>query len=68
MYNLSCWCAIQFNTFASQKVAAAWSRNNLPPKELDVMFRSIEMVYKVNRSLLSVRVPSIYHGIKLIPS
>lgn len=49
-----------------QKVAAAWSRNNLPPKELDVMFRSVEMVYKANRSLLSVCPSSIYHETKLI--
>ncbi|KZT30490.1 hypothetical protein NEOLEDRAFT_1173909 [Neolentinus lepideus HHB14362 ss-1] len=36
-----------------RKVASAWSRNNLPPPELDGMFRSIEAVYKANRSLLS---------------
>ncbi|KAK0198362.1 hypothetical protein F5146DRAFT_1019376 [Armillaria mellea] len=35
-----------------RKVAAAWSRTNLPPPELDTMFRSIEGVYKANRSLL----------------
>lgn len=35
-----------------RKVAAAWSKLNLPPPELDVMFRSIESVYKVNRTLL----------------
>ncbi|KAK0465075.1 uncharacterized protein EV420DRAFT_1512742 [Desarmillaria tabescens] len=35
-----------------RKVAAAWSRSNLPPPELDTMFRSIEGVYKANRSLL----------------
>lgn len=38
-----------------QKVAAAWSRSNLPPPELDTIFRSIEGVYKANRSLLAVR-------------
>jgi hypothetical protein len=38
-----------------QKVASAWSRTNLPPHELDLMFRSIESVYKADRSLLSVR-------------
>lgn len=38
-----------------QKIAAAWSRSNLPPPELDGMFRNIESVYKANRSLLSVR-------------
>ncbi|KAJ3719826.1 hypothetical protein C8R42DRAFT_671889 [Lentinula raphanica] len=36
-----------------RKVAAAWSRSNLPPPELDTMFRSIESVYKANRSLLT---------------
>ncbi|KAJ3879068.1 hypothetical protein F5051DRAFT_460161 [Lentinula edodes] len=36
-----------------RKVAAAWSRSNLPPSELDAMFRSIETVYKANRSLLT---------------
>ncbi|KAF5374953.1 hypothetical protein D9758_000190 [Tetrapyrgos nigripes] len=36
-----------------RKVAAAWSRSNLPPTELDTMFRSIESVYKANRSLLA---------------
>ncbi|KAI0830707.1 hypothetical protein BC628DRAFT_893757 [Trametes gibbosa] len=35
-----------------RKVAAAWSRSNLPPPELDTMFRSIESIYKANRSLL----------------
>ncbi|KAJ7631001.1 hypothetical protein FB45DRAFT_747624 [Roridomyces roridus] len=35
-----------------RKVAAAWSRSNLPPPELDAIFRSIEGVYKANRSLL----------------
>lgn len=38
-----------------QKVAAAWSRSNLPPPELDTMFRSIESIYKANRALLGVR-------------
>ncbi|KAH7883661.1 hypothetical protein F5I97DRAFT_1562730 [Phlebopus sp. FC_14] len=36
-----------------RKVAAAWSRSNLPPPELDVMFRSVEAVYKANRMLLA---------------
>ncbi|KAF7800025.1 hypothetical protein EIP86_011268 [Pleurotus ostreatoroseus] len=36
-----------------RKVAAAWSRSNLPPPELDSMFRSVESVYKANRSLLA---------------
>ncbi|KAF9460804.1 hypothetical protein BDZ94DRAFT_1168832 [Collybia nuda] len=34
-----------------RKVAAAWSRSNLPPPDLDTMFRSIEGVYKANRGL-----------------
>ncbi|KAH9486848.1 hypothetical protein JR316_0000913 [Psilocybe cubensis] len=32
-------------------IAAAWSRSNLPPPELDTMFRSIEGIYKANRGL-----------------
>ncbi|KAH9984162.1 hypothetical protein BJV77DRAFT_1153393 [Russula vinacea] len=36
-----------------RKVASAWSRSNLPPHDLDLMFRSIESVYKADRSLLS---------------
>ncbi|KAJ7103442.1 hypothetical protein B0H15DRAFT_767714 [Mycena belliarum] len=36
-----------------RKVAAAWSRSNLPPPELDTLFRSIEGVYKANRALLA---------------
>ncbi|KAF7306995.1 hypothetical protein MIND_00492300 [Mycena indigotica] len=36
-----------------RKVAAAWSRSNLPPQELDTIFRSIEGVYKANRTLLT---------------
>ncbi|TFK57175.1 hypothetical protein OE88DRAFT_1650792 [Heliocybe sulcata] len=34
-----------------RKVASAWSRNNLPPPQLDGMFRSVEAVYKANRGL-----------------
>ncbi|KAL1739022.1 hypothetical protein HDZ31DRAFT_22662, partial [Schizophyllum fasciatum] len=34
-----------------RKVAAAWSRSNLPPPELDSMFRCIESIYKANRSM-----------------
>jgi hypothetical protein len=44
-----------------QKVASAWSRSNLPPHDLDLMFRSIEGVYKADRSLLSVRVFDLTH-------
>lgn len=36
-----------------RKAAGAWSRSNLPPPHLDTMFRSIETVYKANRSLYS---------------
>ncbi|RPD64966.1 hypothetical protein L227DRAFT_650102 [Lentinus tigrinus ALCF2SS1-6] len=35
-----------------RKIAAAWSRSNLPPPELDTMFRSVESIYKANRQLL----------------
>ncbi|KAJ7198861.1 hypothetical protein GGX14DRAFT_573302 [Mycena pura] len=41
------------NHALEQKVAAAWSRSNLPPPELDTIFRGIEAVYKANRSLLA---------------
>lgn len=34
----------------SQRVAAAWSRRNLPPPKLDAMFRCIEAVYRANRA------------------
>ncbi|KAJ1311670.1 hypothetical protein OPQ81_010144 [Rhizoctonia solani] len=34
-----------------RKVAAAWSRSNFPPKELDSLFRGVEAVYKANRAL-----------------
>ncbi|THH10162.1 hypothetical protein EW145_g1527 [Phellinidium pouzarii] len=36
-----------------RKVAAAWSRSNLPPPELDLMFRAVEAVFKANRSFQS---------------
>ncbi len=35
-----------------KKVAAAWSRSNFPPPELDAMFRNIEAIYRANRSFL----------------
>ena len=35
-----------------KKVAAAWSRSNFPPPELDTMFRNIEAIYRINRSFL----------------
>ncbi|KAJ4486253.1 hypothetical protein J3R30DRAFT_3445453 [Lentinula aciculospora] len=40
-------------TAVIRKVAAAWSSSNLPPSELDTMFRCIQTVYKANRSLLT---------------
>ncbi|KAH7911951.1 hypothetical protein BJ138DRAFT_1149486 [Hygrophoropsis aurantiaca] len=43
---------VDYLTGVIRKVAAAWSRSNLPPKELDTMFRSVEGVYKTNRTLL----------------
>ncbi|KAG1867963.1 hypothetical protein DFJ58DRAFT_654250 [Suillus subalutaceus] len=43
---------VEYLTGIIRRVAAAWSRSNLPPPELDVMFRSIESVYKTNRTLL----------------
>lgn len=52
-----------------RKVAAAWSRSNFPPPELDAMFRSVEVVYRANRTLLSVSLPSYillefcFHGV-----
>jgi hypothetical protein len=48
-------CADDLCLRFTQKVASAWSRSNLPPQELDQMFRAVEAVYKANRSLLSVR-------------
>lgn len=44
---------VEFLTGVIRKVAAAWSRSNLPPPQLDIMFRSVEGVYKVNRTLLA---------------
>lgn len=38
-----------------RRVAAAWSRSNFPPPELDAVFRSVEVVYRANRGLLAVR-------------
>ncbi|KAI9513022.1 hypothetical protein F5148DRAFT_1273287 [Russula earlei] len=35
------------------RFASAWSRSSLPPHELDLMFRSIEGIYKADRMLLS---------------
>ncbi|KZO98378.1 Dbl homology domain-containing protein [Calocera viscosa TUFC12733] len=36
-----------------RRVAAAWSKDNFPPKELDTMFRCVEAIYKANRTLLA---------------
>lgn len=47
--------SVSYISFVPQQVAAAWSRSNLPPPELDVMFRSVEGVYRTNRTLLAVR-------------
>ncbi|KAG1755189.1 uncharacterized protein EDB91DRAFT_1097707 [Suillus paluster] len=44
---------VEYLTGIIRRVAAAWSRSNLPPPELDVMFRSVESVYKTNRTLLA---------------
>ncbi|GAA5908151.1 hypothetical protein JCM6882_005956 [Rhodosporidiobolus microsporus] len=35
-----------------KRVAAAWSRTNFPPPELDSMFRAVEAVYRINKTLL----------------
>ncbi|BEI91494.1 uncharacterized protein CcaverHIS019_0403140 [Cutaneotrichosporon cavernicola] len=37
-------------TLVIRRVAAAWSRRNLPPPKLDGMFRCIEAVYRANRA------------------
>ncbi|KAG8983207.1 hypothetical protein FRB90_006222, partial [Tulasnella sp. 427] len=37
-----------------KKVAAAWSRTNFPPVELDAMFRAVEAVYRANRGFLQI--------------
>ncbi|KAK7694812.1 hypothetical protein QCA50_002000 [Cerrena zonata] len=44
---------VELLTGIIRKVAAAWSRSNLPPPELDTMFRSVEAVYRANRTLLA---------------
>ncbi|GAA5820791.1 hypothetical protein JCM11251_003161 [Rhodosporidiobolus azoricus] len=35
-----------------KRVAAAWSRANFPPPELDSMFRAVEAVYRISKTLL----------------
>jgi hypothetical protein len=57
------WLIITSSRFisgVSQKVASAWSRSNLPPPELDKMFRGVEAVYKANRALGQVRVVIVH--------
>ncbi|KAF8560439.1 hypothetical protein OG21DRAFT_1452553 [Imleria badia] len=44
---------VEILTGIIRNVAAAWSRSNLPPPQLDLMFRSVEGVYKTNRALLT---------------
>ncbi|KAG6381255.1 hypothetical protein JVT61DRAFT_5659 [Boletus reticuloceps] len=44
---------VEILTGIIRNVAAAWSRSNLPPPQLDLMFRSVEGVYKTNRTLLT---------------
>ncbi|GAA5948659.1 hypothetical protein JCM21900_005204 [Sporobolomyces salmonicolor] len=34
-----------------KRVAAAWSRSNFPPPALDTMFRAVEAVYRINKTL-----------------
>ncbi|GAA5862920.1 hypothetical protein JCM8547_003621 [Rhodosporidiobolus lusitaniae] len=36
-----------------KRVAAAWSRSNFPPPALDSMFRAVEAVYRINKTLLA---------------
>ncbi|TXT11156.1 hypothetical protein VHUM_01907 [Vanrija humicola] len=45
-------------TLVIRRVAAAWSRRNLPPPKLDAMFRCIEAVYRANRAF-AVRLKDI---------
>lgn len=40
-----------------KRVAAAWSRTNFPPAALDTMFRAVEAVYRINKTLLAVSAP-----------
>ena len=42
-----------------KRVAAAWSRTNFPPPQLDGMFRAIEAVYRINKALLAVSFRSL---------
>lgn len=37
---------------AIRRVAAAWNPNNFPPKEVDTMFRSLEVVLRTNSEFL----------------
>lgn len=54
--DLAAACLTAFTTccvIIGQKIAAAWSKSNLPPRELDQMFRAIEALSKTNRSFLN---------------
>ena len=41
-------------TFDEQKITACWNPKNLPPKQLDTMFRCIEAIYKLNKRFSNV--------------
>ena len=43
---------VQEMSLAVRRVAAAWSITNFPPKEVDAMFRAIEVVYRINSDFL----------------
>jgi hypothetical protein len=45
-----------------QRVAAAWSRKDLPPQKLDAMFRCVEAVYRANRSFGVVSLVVVHQG------
>ena len=43
---------VQELSIAIRRIAAAWNPNKLPPKELDLMFRSLEVLYRTNSEFL----------------
>ena len=43
---------VQELSIAIRRIAAAWSPNKLPHKELDLMFRSLEVLYRTNSEFL----------------
>ena len=47
-------CGLSLVLTRVQRVAAAWSRRDLPPPKLDAMFRAVEAVYRANRSFGAV--------------